>query len=56
MTTEDLNRRIDIIAHSNKNNGKIKVLIEFVEGKIMDIKNFDLRDSLMEKLTRACCN
>ena len=56
MTTEDLNRRIEIIAHSNKNNGKIKKLIDFVEGKIMNINNFDLRDSLMEKLTRACCN
>lgn len=55
MTTEDLSRRIDIIAHSNKNNGKIKELIEFVEGKIMSIENWKLRDTLMEKLTEACC-
>lgn len=54
MTTENILRRIAIIEHGNKNSGKIKSLIEFVQNKINGIDNFDLRDSLEEKLTIAC--
>jgi len=56
MTTEKILRRIDIIRMSNKNNGKIKELITTVENAIKAKPDFDLRDSLEEKLTLAVCH
>lgn len=56
MTTEKILRRIDIIRYGNKNNSKIKELIATVEEAIKVKPDFDLRDSLEEKLTLACCH
>lgn len=55
MTIESIRRRIGIIKSSPKNSLKIKLLIDFVEENIQRIPNFDLRDSLEEELTKACC-
>lgn len=56
MTTENILRRITIIEEGSKNSLKIKELISEVENAIQNISNFDLRDSLEEKLTLACIN
>lgn len=56
MTTERILKRISIIQKNNKNNGKIKTLIAIVQTEIEKIPNFSQRDSLEEKLTRACCH
>lgn len=56
MTTENILRRIAIIEKSNKNNSKIRELIDTVENFISQIEDFDRRDSLEKALTDACCN
>lgn len=55
MTTEKLLRKINFIATHNKNNSKVKAEIDTVLNELSKIPDFDLRDSLEEKLTRACC-
>ena len=55
MTTERILRKIDFIATHNKNNSKVKQEIDIVLSALGKIPNFDLRDTLEEKLTRACC-
>ena len=55
MTAESIIRRIEVIKRSNKQNSKIKFLISRVEYEIGKKRDFSLRDSLMEKLTHACC-
>lgn len=56
MTTERILRKIDFIATHNKNNSKVKQEIDTVLNAISQIPNFDLRDSLEERLTKACCS
>lgn len=56
MQTEKILRKIEYIENHNKNNSKVKEEIEIVLNALQNIKNFDLRDSLEEKLTHACCN
>lgn len=55
MTTERILRKIEFISTHNKNNARVKQEIDTVLNALNRIKNFDLRDSLEEKLTRACC-
>lgn len=56
MTTERIERKIFFIATHSKNSLKVKLEIDTVLGELDKIQNFDLRDSLEEKLTRACCS
>ena len=56
MTTERLERKIYFIATHNKNAPQVRKEIDTVLNALDKIQNFDLRDSLEEKLTRACCN
>lgn len=56
MTTERILDKIYFIATHNKKSRKVRYEIFIVQNAINNIPNFDLRDSLEEKLTRACCN
>lgn len=56
MTTERILDKISYIQRNSKHSRKVRLEIEIVEGEIEKIDNFDKRDSLMEKLTLACCS
>lgn len=56
MTTERILDKIYYIATHNKCSRKVREEIDTVSRAISKIPNFDLRDSLEEKLTKACCS
>jgi len=56
MTTERILDKISYIQRNSKRSKKVREEISLVESAIEKIDNFDKRDSLMEKLTRACCS
>lgn len=56
MTTERILDKIYYIATHSKKSRKVLDEISDVQNAINKIKNFDLRDSLEERLTKACCN
>ena len=54
MTTENILRRIRILDTMNRNSKEFRLLAEFLEKKIEVKPDFDLRDSLMDSLTKVC--
>lgn len=56
MTTERILKKIEFIASHDKRMPEVLNEIDTVAKELERIQNFDLRDSLEEKLTQACCN
>lgn len=56
MTTEKILKKIDFIASHNKRIPAVLKEIDTVSRELEKIQDFDLRDSLEEKFTKACIN
>ena len=54
MTTENILKRIRILDTMDRRSKDFRLLAEFLEKRIEAKPDFDLRDSLMDSLTKVC--